>query len=124
MKHPFLLIKSNTKGFTLIETLIAMAVLSIALLGAASLLFSVIHYNRSVEISTKGLLMAQNKIEELKSVRFDSIVDSEEEEAGYSRKCSVINNSPGQGLKTIEVTVNWQEKGEARNVVLRTIFGK
>ena len=56
------------KGFTLIEILIAMVILGIAFMGLANLQISCINGNSNSCCLTKAVILAQDKMEELKSL--------------------------------------------------------
>ena len=63
-------------GFTFIEVMIAMLVLSVALLGIASISSKVIQGNSFSEHFTTGTVLAQDKLEELTNLDFtDSSLD-------------------------------------------------
>lgn len=56
------------KGFTLIEILIAMVILGIAFMGLANLQISCINGNSNSCCLTKAVVLAQDKMEELKNM--------------------------------------------------------
>ncbi len=59
------------RGFTLIEILIAMVILGIAFMGLANLQISCINGNNNSCCLTKAIILAQDKMEELKSLNSD-----------------------------------------------------
>jgi prepilin-type N-terminal cleavage/methylation domain-containing protein len=61
----------SEKGFTLIEILIAMVILGIAFMGLANLQISCINGNSNSCCLTKAVILAQDKMEELKSLNPD-----------------------------------------------------
>lgn len=61
----------NEKGFTLIEILIAMVILGIAFMGLANLQISCINGNSHSCCLTKAVVLAQDKMEELKNLNPD-----------------------------------------------------
>ncbi|MBI3585094.1 MAG: type IV pilus modification protein PilV [Nitrospinae bacterium] len=68
--------KQNEMGFTLIEVLIAIVILSIALLGLSSMNLYTIQGNNLARQETAAVALAQDKIEELKNKTFvDSAVN-------------------------------------------------
>ena len=118
----------SSKGFTLLEVLVAIVVLSVALLGTASLTGSIIGYNQFADQVTAATTLAQGKIEELKNTDYVSIAGSTDTQSinstTYSREWDVSDDSPAPDMKTITVTVGWNWKGAARDMVLRTIIGR
>ena len=64
-------IKTNDRGFALIEVLIAMVVFAIGVLGVANLQYRAIHQNRIAFDRTRANAVAQAVLEELKRLPFD-----------------------------------------------------
>ena len=62
--------QSESNGFTLIEILIAMVILSVALLSMASTTVSVIKGNQVSDNVTEAVTLAQDTIEELRNKNF------------------------------------------------------
>jgi type IV pilus assembly protein PilV len=61
----------DTKGFTLVEILIAMVILGIAFMGLANMQVSCINSNSNSSQLTKAIILAQDKMEEIKSLNPD-----------------------------------------------------
>ena len=116
--------ENSSKGFTLLEVLVAIVILSVGLLGMACLAGSIIGYNQFADQVTTATTLAQDKIEELKNEGYSSITSSSDTQSIYTRAWAVASDSPGPNLKTIEVKVNWNLKGTAKEVVLETIIAK
>jgi len=57
---------SKDSGFTLIESMIALAVLAISLLGTIQLISTAVRQNASTRFETMGALVAQEKLEALR----------------------------------------------------------
>lgn len=64
------MIKSE-KGFTLIEILIAIVILGIAFMGLANMQIACINGNSNASQLTKAIILAQDKMEEIKSLNYD-----------------------------------------------------
>ncbi|HWP58741.1 MAG TPA: prepilin-type N-terminal cleavage/methylation domain-containing protein [Candidatus Acidoferrales bacterium] len=130
------------RGFTLHETLIAMALISIGMLGLALNTSGVMRGNYRSDTLTAAANLAQDKIEEIKSrpklAPADNCsvpaVGSEPAEAkvgptgaaaGIYDRCWIVRDSDfGAGLKQIDVRVSWFD-GEQRAVTLSTlIYGR
>ena len=62
---------TRERGFTLIEILIAMLILGIGFMGLANLQISCINGNSNSSRLTKAIILAQDKMEELKSLNPD-----------------------------------------------------
>ena len=121
----------NSKGFSLIELLIAMAVLAFGMLAAASMQYSAIRNNTKGNIYTQANMLAKTKLEYLKNLDISSdelvtstdpysdptLIDDNEQPGGiYSRQWLIQNL--GDQARTITVTVTWTRLGETRSVQL------
>ena len=61
------ILNNNQNGFSLIELLIALAILALSMLAAASMQFGSIRNNASGNMATQANMLAKAKMEELKS---------------------------------------------------------
>ncbi len=105
----------NEKGFTLIEVLMSITILAIGLLGMAALQATATKGNALAKKNTLAISLAEDKIEEYKNTLYDNIIPTdgiteENLHAGaiYKRISKVEDNTPITGVKTITVTVTWQ----------------
>lgn len=118
-----MMIHKRQDGFTLIEVLVSISLLTIALLGLCGATVMAMKGNSLSQMSTKATVMAKDKIEGLKNLNFTQITSgSDTPEANYTRQWTVANNSPVTDTKTIAVTVSWTWQGLARNAELETII--
>ena len=60
-------------GFTLLEAVLTMAIVSIAFLAYESLLFSVTNFNRHARQRTAATTLAQDKMEKMHNLGYDAI---------------------------------------------------
>jgi len=116
----------NDSGFTLIEIMIAIFILTVGLLGVAGVAITVINGNAFSNKITTATALTQDKMEELRGTAYTSISDGGPEtlESIYTRTWAVTDDSPVDGMKTIEVNVKFQWKGSSRNVTLQTMAGQ
>jgi len=116
--------KQGQRGFTLIETLISMFILSVALLGMSSMVFSVIRATTQSKEMTTATTLLQDKMENLKNTGVSSLASGNDSASQgnitYLRQW-VINTAGN--LKTISVTVNWTSRG-AHGVSATTLRGE
>lgn len=125
-------------GYTLHETLIAMALISLGVLGLAMNTNGVIRGNHRSDTLTVATNLAQDKMEELKARAAltnlnncagpgtapepaDLKITASGVPGGIYDRCWVIQDSTlGTRLKQIDVTVSWQDQG-LRDVTLSTL---
>ncbi len=117
---------NNNSGFTLMEVLVAMLILSVGLLGTAALITGIINSNKLSNRISTATVLAQDKIEEIKGLNYSSVVSETKAPmpslyAHYEREVIVTPNSPSSGMKTVNVTVYWES---SKSVVLQTILAQ
>jgi Tfp pilus assembly protein PilV len=98
--------KSNERGFTLIETCIALIVMMVASLAAGSLFLYAVNYNSGANDRAVALALAQQRMEKLRKASFDDVISSTEADVETAnRHFSVDTTVTGTTLKSITVTV-------------------
>lgn len=108
-------LKSN--GFTLIEVLVALVILAISLLALAGLMTTTTKNNSTGGRITEAATLAQDKLEELRALPWDSIPvnvtnsDSPESRPGvqYERSWVASLNGINSDLKEIQITIRWTD---------------
>jgi len=97
-------------GFLYVEALMAVVILSMAMLGIVPLFVTAVTKNAAARDMTLASVIAQDKVEDLKTANIiatgtDSIV---ERNVTFDRVWSVSANTPHPGLSTVTVTVTPQ----------------
>jgi Tfp pilus assembly protein PilV len=95
------------RGFTLIETIIALLITMISLLGLASLFIYGINYNSAAHVRTLAIAVAQERMEALREGPVGEVVSAAEpdvESAGQHFTVSTAVSTSGN-LRTVTVTV-------------------
>jgi prepilin-type N-terminal cleavage/methylation domain-containing protein len=117
----------DTNGMTMIEVLIAMSIFAIGFLAIGTMVIWTTRNNTTGNIVTQATMMARERIEFLKTLPIDDMVDQclpslEPEIIGqiYQRKCSV-DTSHSATANIIKVTVSWNRRGKTREVELATL---
>lgn len=105
---PFL-VGGNASGFTLIEVMIALVILSVGILGAASMQISAIKGNGMANKITEASMVASDRAERLLALNFSSsdLKDGSETVEGFG--VSWVVASPTTDSRDITVTVAWKE---------------
>lgn len=117
----------SLRGFTLIETLVALTVFSIGMLGTANLVGVLIYSSTLSHTRTTATLLAQDTLEALRNTAYTDIASAEETVVAtnavrYTRTTTVRTDHPAAGMKTVDVTMRWYtRKHTQRTVVLTTI---
>ena len=125
-------IGKNKKGFSLIEVLIGLVVLAFGLLSIAAMQIVSIKGGYFSNSLTRATVLAQNRLEQLKLLDFNSKktdpgLSSGEHNDGaipssvFTRTYNVQDTAPT--LKTITVTVRWVDRGD-HNISLSTMRAK
>ena len=117
------------QAFTLIEVLVAMAILSIGILAVGTLILSTARNNNNGNVLTEATMLARGKIEEKKraadagplsdGTETETSIDTQGNPGGfYTRECDI---STVGGTRQIQVTVSWTRQGRDRSVVMTTL---
>ena len=142
-------VNRRDSGFTLIETVIAMLVLTIGLLGMAALSISVMQGNKSSNQISTATALAQDKLEKLRGlgsaelmendpagtenyglIRINEDEDPPPEFYPYKRVVETADNTyyDGSGnivttTKTVTVTVEWEDT-KTHSVQTQMLFSR
>jgi len=127
----------DRRGFTLVEIMIAVFILTVALIGVISTTIMIIKGNDFSRIMTTATTLAKDKIEEIKKTSYTSFstgttttdyrnIDSSAGTSGayFTRVLTVTADGiPSADLRTVTVEVRWSWYGINRSVTLRTLIG-
>ena len=100
----------NQKGFTLMEVMIAVIILSVALLALAGLQIVSIRGNSFGGTMTEAITLARDKIEDLKRDDWDNVVAGNHHDDQVVRGITYARNWVVQMVgqtKEVTVTVSW-----------------
>ena len=116
-------------GFTLIEVMLTLVILSIGILAMARLQIAAIRGNALAQRMTTAASVAEGKIEQLKNAPFADIQAESPTQVtasnlNFTREVTVTNNSPMANTKTVSVIVTWKDRLKTYTVPLATIIGQ
>ena len=121
----------DEKGLTLLEVLVAMVVLSLGLLALAKMQITAIQVNATSGRLTQGTAIAQDQVEQLMALPYtDAKLDDQtpvgevttyteaRPAQGYTVTWTVDQDTPAVGVKTINLTVTWSNRGQQKTFSL------
>ena len=130
---------ADTPGFSFIDVMLALVVLTIGILALADLQIVSSRGNTATKYTTAAANIAEQKLEALKGMVYTNIVaetpalvdeSGNPPQAGYSgptftRQMTVTNNSPVANSKTVKVIVTWTDKaGFTHTVPMSTVISQ
>jgi len=111
----------SRSGFSLVELLVTLAILSVGLLALAGMQVTAIEGNAASRNLTSAVFLAEARLNELKAGGYSSLADStvsdpnnpvnEQGQSGgvFSRSWTISNH--GANIKRITVAVSWKDLG-------------
>ena len=120
---------SIAEGFTLIEIMIAVAIISIGLLALGGLQVSLIRGNALSQRMTAAISVAAQTIEQIKNTPYATIQSASPTQVvasglNLTSQVTVTNNSPLANTKTVTVTVTWSDGLQTHTVPFTTIISQ
>lgn len=125
-KFPVTNRRRHQKGFTLIEIMIAVTLLSIGILGMAGLTVGIMRGNSMSNQVTTATALAQAQMEDVKRLGYNGVSDSAEAYSAitgfplYRRDTVIDVDTPNVGMKTVIITVFWDS--DASSIAVETIL--
>ena len=103
----------RSKGFSLIEVVIALFILAICLLALAGLMVTTTRNNSFGGHMTEAATFAQDKLEQLRAAPWASIIAGADTAVGatgisYARSWAVTDNPSGD-QRWVTITINWTD---------------
>jgi prepilin-type N-terminal cleavage/methylation domain-containing protein len=118
-------------GFTVIEIMVGIALFAVIV---PSIIFAVVSINqvndRAADLTLANVL-AENKVESLRSAGYNSLVDgtydfSSELTPTFTlpRQANYIITSPETGIKQIEINIQYTDRGVSRQLQYKSLIGE
>jgi prepilin-type N-terminal cleavage/methylation domain-containing protein len=105
---------TKPKGFTMIEMLVTLVILTVSLLALAALMAVTVRNNSFGGSMTEATTFGQDKLEELRAVRWETILDGTYNDqphgstgTSYTRRWDVVTS---WNRKTVTVRVTWTDR--------------
>jgi prepilin-type N-terminal cleavage/methylation domain-containing protein len=115
--------RRNQKGFTLVETLTAVFILTFVLLAVGSLVYSIMRSTTSSKEMTVATTLMQDKMEGLRNTSLSSLNSGNDTvrmgNIDYLRQWVVAASG---NIRTITVDINWNSRG-SHVVTMTTLRG-
>lgn len=123
---------TSEAGFTLLEVIVAIAVLCLGLLAVASMQSAAIQGNFTARLQTEATTWGQDRLEKLGALPYNDAKLNDTagswqsdpfppSPAGYTIDYRVDAGNPVANSKLIEVLVTWADKGVTRINILTTV---
>jgi type IV pilus assembly protein PilV len=118
------------KGFTLLEVIVAISILTFGLLAVASMQMTAIRGNYNASNITEATTVAQDRLEDLMGLLYSDPLlapgnglsdPAPPSPSGYTITYDVLDNNPMMNTRLITVTVQWQDKGVQKQSVLTCV---
>jgi type IV pilus assembly protein PilV len=117
-----------TAGFTLVESMLTLAIMSVGLLALAGLQITALRGNDLSRRMTTAVSIAEQRLEQLKNTPYTNI-QAEATSAvtasnlHFTRQVTVTNG-PLPNTKSVSVLVSWQDQSQTHTLPLATIIGQ
>ena len=121
-------IKANNKGFSLLELIVAVAILSA---GIVVVMEAIVSSTRAAGLScdvVSAVFLAEDKLQELEYKETNSMISTEPEESeGEQGKFSwkrTLNLDAGSGLYALDMELKWRAKSWQEKFSVQTYLRK
>jgi len=118
----------RSKGFSLIEVMIALVILAVALLALAGLMITTTKNTSFGGHMTEAATFAQDKLEQLRASPWAGIIAGADTQVGatgisYARSWTVADN-PNGDQRWVTITMNWTDPTKKTNhsISLRSVI--
>ena len=113
----------RSKGFSLIEVMIALVILAVALLALAGLMITTTKNTSFGGHMTEAATFAQDKLEQLRASPWAGIIAGADTQVGatgisYARSWTVAAN-PNGDQRWVTITINWTDPTKKTNHSIR-----
>jgi type IV pilus assembly protein PilV len=115
-------------GFTLVESMITLAILSVGLLALAGLQITTLRGNALSRRMTTAVSIAEQRTEQLKNTPYTDIQAEVATQVTASNlhftRQVTVTNGPLPNTKSVSVLVSWQDQSKTHTFPIATIIGQ
>jgi prepilin-type N-terminal cleavage/methylation domain-containing protein len=115
-------------GFTLVESMLTLAIMSMGLLALAGLQITALRGNDLSRRMTTAVAIAEQSIEQLKNTPYTNIQAEAASEVTASNlhftRQVTVTNGPLPNTKSVSVLVSWQDQSKTHTLPIATIIGQ
>ena len=121
----------NNKGFTLLETVIAMTILTVMMLGTLQALIGTYQFARKNTLRDHAVKLADEVLTDFRNTPFSALANGTQTAVNYQRQINNANIAytttatiaePVTNVaKTVQLVTTWAYKGNQYNVTTTTI---
>ena len=115
---------TSEKGFSLIEVVIGMVLLTIVLLGTSMGVYGTMNANLQSKSTSTASVLAQDKLESLKKLGYSAIASGNDtrvlDNIRFNRTWTV---TPSGNTKAVSVTVSWTDR-RPRSITVPSVLAE
>lgn len=125
------MIKQNTQGFSLVELVVAIAVIGLLVVGVTSLYITIESTQRKTRLLETATRAGERKIEELRNNHYNTLeanstIDFSDELPSTlpePREATVTVTEPTAGIKRVNVLITYNDGSRDKEVELSSLIG-
>ncbi|HSX83562.1 MAG TPA: prepilin-type N-terminal cleavage/methylation domain-containing protein [Candidatus Saccharimonadia bacterium] len=115
-------------GFTLVESMLALAIMSVGLLALAGLQITALRGNALSRSITTAVSIAEQRLEQLKNTPYSDIQAEAATQVTASNlhftRQVTVTNGPLPNTKSVSVLVSWQDQSKTHTLPIATLIGQ
>ena len=115
-------------GFTLVESMLTLAIMAVALLALAGLQITALRGNDLSRRMTTAVSIAEQSLEQLKNTPYTNIQTEAASQITASNlhftRQVTVTNGPLPNTKRVSVLVSWRDQSQTHTLPLATIIGQ
>ena len=115
-------------GFTLVESMLTLAIMSVGLLALAGLQITALRGNALSRSMTTAVSIAEQRLEQLKNTPYSDIQAEAATQVTASNlhftRQVTVTNGPLPNTKSVSVLVSWQDQSKTHTLPIATLIGQ